>query len=354
MRLSTSRVELTGVRCVVPSTRVRFDEEIDQYGDDIERTLKLKALMGYDERRLAPRGVTTVDLAEFAVRSLVDDGLLDPQEVDALILVTQTPDYQIPPSSSVLHGRLSLREDAYVVDINSGCAGYIMGLAQAAMLLEAGCAKKVLLVVGDTLSHKTSAKDRNSYPLIGDAAAVTVLSASESARPIHLELHNRGRGYEALMIPAGGARLPASNQTRELHDQSDGNFRTLEQLVMKGGDVFSFTQTVVPKFITTLVERSGHSISAIEYFFLHQANSFILTKIAERLKIPLDRVPHGVVSKYGNSSSATVPVAMADTLRDGYRPATALLCGFGGGLAWGGAIVDLRSTAFLDIVEHGG
>src|SRR6202167_2764831 len=139
------------------------------------RSLKLKEVMGYDKRRLVEPGVCVSDLAVFGMQHLFDSGLLKRDEIDALFLVTQTPDHFMPPTSNIIQGRLGLKQDAYCLDISQGCAGFVIGLIQAFLLLEQEDVSKVVLINADVLSRKTSPKDRNIYPLVGDAAAITII-----------------------------------------------------------------------------------------------------------------------------------------------------------------------------------
>jgi 3-oxoacyl-[acyl-carrier-protein] synthase-3 len=253
-----------------------------------------------------------------------------------------------------LHGRLGLRDDVYCVDINQGCAGFIYALLQACVLVESTSVQRALICVGDTLSHRTSTRDRNSYPLVGDAGAVALLERSPAASPIHLAICNRGSAFDTLMIPAGGARRPSTAATREEREDEFGNFRSEEQLTMKGGDVFNFTQTVVPEFIEALLADARLTKEQAAWFFLHQANTFIVKKLAERLGVPFEKAPSDIVSKYGNSSSATIPLAMAEHFPAGVGPLPVCLCGFGVGLSWGGAVLELGPLAASTVIEYTG
>ena len=354
MKVVFDRAVIRGILGVIPSQVSRFDDELENYSHSRANAMKLKMLMGYDEHRIAPPHVCTSDLVRFGVRTLAQTGRVDLDQIDALVLVTQTPDYFLPATSAVLHGELGLREDVYCVDINQGCNGYIQGLFEAMMLIQTGAARKVLLAVGDTLSHRVSPQDRNSYPLIGDAAAITLLERSEEPHRVHLSIRNRGSASHTLMIPAGHSRHPSSEETRRPVQDQDGNIRTQEQLVMQGGDVFNFTQSTVPPFIEEVLTWAECPKEKIDYFLLHQANAFILNKIAQRLEVPQEKVPSNIVAKYGNSSSATIPIALADNLgsRD-FEKLSLCLCGFGVGLSWGAAVMEMNKLRFCEILEYG-
>ncbi len=355
MKAHFGDISIGGIRAVVPSQVFHFDDEVANYSHASASARKLKKLMGYDQHRIAPAHVCTSDLVEWGVRSLVQEGHLDLSTIDALVLVTQTPDYVMPPTSSVLHGRLGLGQDVYCVDINQGCAGYLVGLFQASALIQCGAAERVLLAVGDVLSHRVSNRDRNSYPLVGDAAAVTIVSRDKDAAPFSIRLHADGRGANALMIPAGGFRTPSTAATRAVVEDEDGNFRSAEQLVMRGGDVFNFTQRIVPGLIDQLLDDANRTRDDIDGFMLHQANAFILKKLAKKIGVDRSKVPSNICGTYGNSSSATIPMAITDSLGPTLTGRkTVCMAGFGVGLTWGGAVMDLVDLPFCDIVDFGG
>ena len=172
MNFTFRRKRMTGILVVMPAREQSFLEEMRNFNFPEERSLKLKEVMGYDKHRIVEPDVCASDLAVFGLEHLFKHGLLHRDEIDALILITQSPDYFMPPTSNVIQGRLGLKHDMLCMDISQGCAGFIIGLIQAFLLLEQESVKKVVLINADVLSRKTSPKDRNSYPLIGDAASI--------------------------------------------------------------------------------------------------------------------------------------------------------------------------------------
>jgi 3-oxoacyl-[acyl-carrier-protein] synthase-3 len=208
---------------------------------------------------------------------------------------------------------------------------------------------RALVIAGDVLSTRVSPHDRNSYPLVGDAATITVVERGAGAG-LDIEILNDGRGYDKLMIPAGGARRPSGPDTAQLHEDEDGNRRALDHLVMQGRDVFAFTQTIVPDFILDFLARRDLASADMDLLLLHQANAFILDRLRAKLGVGKDRLPDEVIRKYGNSSSATIPMTIATAWRP-EQPARALACGFGVGLSWGAALFELRDLAFCTYTE---
>ena len=179
MQLAYRNKRITGVLTVIPKNCKTFDEEMKNYQADTKRSRRLKLVMGYDRHHFVEPGVCASDLAVFGVETLLHEGKLRKEEIDAIVTVTQSPDYFMPTTGAVIHGRLGLDSHVYCVDISQGCTGYLTGLMEAFSLLDQPQTRKVLLINVDVLSHKVSKEDRNSYPLIGDAASVTVVERTE-------------------------------------------------------------------------------------------------------------------------------------------------------------------------------
>lgn len=197
-----------------------------------------------------------------------------------MVVACSYPDHFIPPVSSIIHGKLNLSEDVYCVDISQGCVGFLMALTQGFMLLEHIKDKKVIVMSADVLSKKVSKQDRNSYPLIGDAAGIAVLESCEDVNNIYTIIRNNGSMGDALTIPAGGSRMLSSSETAKLVDKdNDGNLRSLDNLTMKGSDVFTFVQTKVPPMIDEVLEYAGVGKDEIEYYLFHQPNKFMLKNL---------------------------------------------------------------------------
>ncbi|MFT7774904.1 3-oxoacyl-ACP synthase III family protein [Roseateles sp.] len=354
MKLTFKGKRISGLLTVVPRHEQSFVEDMKQFNFPEARSRKLMEVMGYDKHRLVADGVCVSDLAVAGLQHLFDKGALGRDDFDALILVTQTPDHPMPPTSNVIQGRLQLKDDLFCLDINQGCAGFVVGLMQAFLLLEQPAIRKVVLVNADVVSRKTSPKDRNSYPLIGDAASITVVERGDSAGAIHANIKMDGTRREALMIPAGGMRLPHSEQTAVLEDVGDNNLRAQDHLRMDGSAVFNFVQVEVPPMVTSLLEQAGIDADAVDWFLFHQPNRFMLQKLADKIGIPHDKVPMNVVEKYGNSSGVTIPMAIVENLKNELvaRSFQVCLAGFGVGLTWGSMLMRLGELQFCEMLEY--
>ena len=345
---------ISGNLVVVPENERSFVEDMGSFNFPEARSLKLKEVMGFDKRRVVKPGVCVSDLAVFGMRHLFQEGLLRPEEVDALLLVTQTPDHFMPATSSIIQGRLGLKQDMLCQDINQACAGYVIGLMQAFLLLEQESVRKVVLINADVLSRKVSPKDRNIYPLIGDAASITIVERDVQDSIIHASLKSDGSRAQALIIPAGGLRLPSTPETAVLEDVGDNNLRAKDHVFMDGSMIFNFVQTDVPPLIEGLLARAGISIEAVDCFLCHQPNQFMVRKLADKMKIPYAKLPNNVTEHFGNNGSATIPTVMAFNLRERLLRERLLVClsGYGGGLTWAAMLLKLGKLSYNNIIEY--
>jgi 3-oxoacyl-[acyl-carrier-protein] synthase-3 len=354
MNFTFRRKRISGILTVVPANVRSFVEEMKNFNFPEARSLKLKEVMGFDKHRLVEPGVCISDLAVFGLEHLFSRGLLGPSDLDALILVTQSPDHFIPPTSNIIQGRLKLKSDMLCMDINQGCSGFIIGLVQAFLLLEQESIRKVAVVNADVLSRKTSPKDRNSYPLIGDAASITIVERDTEDSRIHANLKMDGTRNEILMIPAGGFRLPSTPETAVLNDVGDNNLRARDHLRMDGSAVFNFVQVEVPPLIEALLSQAGVPMNAVDYFFCHQPNRFMLQKLADKMRVPYAKMPSNVVENFGNSSGVTIPTVITFNMKERLLKEKLKVClaGFGVGLTWCAMLLDLGFLDFNNIIEY--
>jgi len=345
--------KITGILTVLPGNEVKFEDEMDQYNFSQAKSMKLKMAMGYNTHRVAGAGVCASDLCIHGLDYLFEKELLHKSDIDALILVTQSADYFMPPTSNVIQGHFGLKQDMICMDINQGCAGFIIGLFQSFMLLEQDEINKVVLLNADVLSPKVSKRDRNSNPLIGDAASVTIVEKSDNPGTIFGNLKMDGTSFDALIIPAGGSRLPSSTETGQLYEDPSGNFRALNHLVMKGDEVFNFVQREVPPMIDELLSTAGCTKEEVDYYMFHQPNKFMLNKLADKLGVPREKMPSNIVENFGNASGVSIPTAISFNLSARLTQGSYLICfaGFGVGLTWASVLMRLENLKFNEIIN---
>lgn len=353
-KCSFSKVKISGVVTCVPPTEKCIDDEIELFGGNAKQIARLKKTIGLDRRRVVEAGVTAADLCRQAAQRLLTQSSLRAEAVDALIFVTQTPDYLQPCNAAVLHGQLGMRKDCAALDVNLGCSGYVYGLWLAHMMVSAGGCERVLLLAGDTISLLAHPKDRAVAPIFGDGGSATLIERSESARSSWFSLETDGKGFDKLIVPAGGQRCPSSTETQVEAEDADGNIRTPENLFMDGAEIFNFSIQVEPQAVRELVDYAGLGIESVDHFVFHQANRYILSNIAKRLKIDPVKVPMQTVELYGNQSSASIPCAICGELSGQLTEGAAkrlLVSGFGVGLSWASAILEVGTLTTCEIIE---
>lgn len=344
---------ISGILTILPKKVVKFEDEMGNYSFSPAKCMKLKLAMGYKEHRLAEPGQCSSDFCIYGLQHLFDNDLLKKEDIDALLFVSQSADYYMPPTSNIIHGHFGLKQDCLCMDINQGCAGFELGLIQAFMLIEQPAIKKVVLMNADVLSPKVSDQDRNSKPLIGDAAAITIVEKSNEDSAIYANIKMDGTGAYALNIPAGGFRLPSSPETAIMEQDAAGNFRSKNNLVMQGDDVFNFVQREVPPMIEHLYEQSGVDRNEVDWYMFHQPNKFMLHKLADKLGVPHEKMPANIVENFGNASGVTVPTCISYNLGEQLVNGKMKLCmaGFGVGLTWSSILMEMGNLNYNKIIE---
>lgn len=282
---------------------------------------KIAAKTGIRRRPVAAPGERASDLAAAAARKLFASGACRPDEVDFLLLCTQSPDHALPTTACLLQDRLGLPTSAGALDFNLGCSGFVYGLSLAKGLVETGQASNVLLLTAETYSKYLHPQDRGVRALFGDAAAATLVQARPEPAAGGLPwigpfvFGTDGRGKEHLIV-AG------------------------EHLHMNGPEVFSFTLRAVPPAVGALLARAGRSMADVDLFVFHQANRYMLEHLRDKLGIPPEKFVVAL-SDCGNTVSSTIPIALKEAAGAGALPPGRLvmLVGFGVGYSWGATLV---------------
>jgi 3-oxoacyl-[acyl-carrier-protein] synthase III len=353
MNLHFKDKRITGIVTVVPKNLAYFRDEIHNYAFPERSSLKLQKLLGLESHRyLTDDSVTGSDMALQGIRHLINGGVIRPEEIDALLYVTQTPDHFVPATSNIIQGKLGLKHDIICMDINQGCAGFLLGLMQAFMMLDLDGTQKVLLINADTASKQTNNRDRNTFPLVGDGVSVTMVERSPSTEA-WMSLKMDGSRWQALYVPAGAYRIRSTPETAEIRDLGDGNFRSLEHITMDGNAIFNFTTNEVPELINDTLAFSGYSKEAIEYFMFHQPNKFILERLANILKVPVEKMPNDTSTIYGNTSSVSIPQTICHRLGEQMLENDYMFCmaGFGVGLTWNAMVTRVGPLKICKIIE---
>lgn len=299
---------------------------------------RFESKTGIKERRIAAEDEFTSDLAVEAAEKLFARGLAKKDEIDFILLCTQTPDHLLPTTACMVQDRLGLSTRVGALDINLGCSGYVYALGIVKGLIETGQATKVLLITADTFSRLVHPLDRSVRTIFGDASSASLIEAVESQEPLigPFVYGTDGSGSHHLIVHAGGMKEPRTPESSEEIQGDHGSIRSRDTLYMNGRRVLNFGVERVPKLIQDLCRKAGKTKDEFDLFLLHQANEYMLRQLQTACGIPEDRLP--ITMQFcGNTVSSTIPQAIASCLEDGsLRPGmTLMMVDFGVGLSWG-------------------
>jgi len=324
------RAFIAGVGMCVPE-RVVTNADFEARTDIDTSDEWITQMTGIKERRYVDDDMATSDLAIPAVKQALERAGVDGAEVDAIIVATATPDTPFPSLACLIQHAIGAKE-AFAYDVAAACAGYIFALAQGESFILTGRAKNVVVVGAETLTRITNFDDRNTCVLFGDGAGAAVLQGSDSERGIvDSFLKCDGSLSNYIIQRAGGSRMPAS------HESVDENLHTI---AMKGRKVFVNANKAMSDAVVLLLERQGLTGDDLDLLFPHQANIRIIQSVAEKAGLPMERV-YVNIHRYGNTSAASVPIAMAEAYGKGLLKEGMLLgmVAFGSGFTWGSALV---------------
>ncbi len=325
------RAAITGTGSYLPS-KVLTNADLENMVDTSDEWITRRT--GIKERRLAARQECTSTMAVEAARRACDSAGIDPGELDLIACATITPDTLCPASACYIQRDLGAK-NAAVFDLSAACSGFVYCLTIARSFIETGQCKNCLLVGSETLSRFTDYTDRGSCILFGDGAGAVVMQAVEDdSRGVkYTVMHADGNGWDYIWTPAGGSKLPASHQTVD---------ERLHFLKMRGRDVYKFAIEKMQWLLEDCMNACNLTNDDVDMVIPHQVNIRIIKSATEKLNFPLEKV-YVNIDKYGNTSAASIPIALDEAVRSGKvgRGSTLLLIAFGAGLTWAGAVVEL-------------
>lgn len=349
-------MRLAGISACVPNNRVVTSAASANFKQfDVDRII---GNTGVKEKREAEPGVTTTDLCVGAAGPLVDALGWERESIDAVVLVTSSPDYIMPASAHVAHRELGLSERCMVFDVNLGCSGFTHGMMIVDSFITSGLAKRALLLCGDMTSNTirprlaecTHRPDLANAILFGDAGTATALSA-EGQQVRSKSFAADGSGAKHIIVPGGAAREPWGPALLERRMNEYDEERRPIDLVLRGPEILTFTMKKVPPLLRELLEGAGWSADDVDSFVLHQANKFMLDFLVRRMKLPKDKVPMSI-GEFGNTSSASIPLTMVVRNQELMKPSTKwLMMGFGVGLSWSGLTMQTEDVVSLPLIE---
>jgi 3-oxoacyl-[acyl-carrier-protein] synthase-3 len=326
----------------IPSTELTNEDLAREFGDwDVA---KISGKTGIERRGIAAPGECASDLGVAAAQKLFARGDLAPADLDFLLFCTQSPDYFLPATACLIQHRLRLPTTCGAIDINQGCSGFVYGLSLAKGLIESGVARNVLLITADTYTKYIHPGDRSVRTIFGDGAAATWISGVESSDTLMgpFTLGTDGGGANNLIVPAGGSRLPLTEQSRQAVADETGNLRSEANLYMNGPEIFTFTLRQVPAAVRDLLGKAEMSMDQVDYFVFHQANRFMLEQLRKKMGISPGKFCIDL-ERFGNTVSSTIPIALQNAVETGAvaRGSRVMLVGFGVGYSWAAAMARI-------------
>ena len=316
------RIGITGLGVNVPD-RVFTNKDLEQFVDTTDEWIVERT--GIHERRFATEEQALTDIAEPAAIAALAAAGVDASSIDLIIVATVTPDMMFPTSSALLADSLGM-PDAAAYDLLAGCTGFMYALAQAYSMISSGLSKRALVVGGDVLSKILDWTDRSTLVLFGDGAGAVVLEPVETGGFLGFELGADGGGGDSLWLPGSGSR----------------HFENADKLVkMNGREVFKFATRVMVSSASKVLDECGLTVDDVDVYVPHQANKRIIDHAAGKLGIPAEKIVVNV-DRYGNTSSGSIPLALADAAADGrlHEGELVLMTGMGAGLTWGSALIE--------------
>lgn len=349
-QISFNNIGISAMSAAVPAHVIKNYEYTEYFSSEEVKDVVDK--IGIVERRFADENTCASDLCFAAAEKLIADNQIDRSEIDVLVFISQTPDYRMPATSIILQERLKLSTSVMAFDINLGCSGFLYGMSVVYGLMQSGCFRKALILDGETRSKVYSKKDRRTAFIFGDAGVAALVERNEKYGKSWFSFNSDGAREEFIKIKAGGYRHPSSvdTLTEKVVDEF-GNIRTDEQGYMNGGDVFNFVIKEIPQDFKKLFEFSGVDRESVDFFVFHQANNFINSYLAKKLKLDAEKLP-STLEKFGNTSSVSVPLTIVSELRTKMDDRKKLfLSAFGVGMTWASALVDLCDCSISELVE---
>jgi 3-oxoacyl-[acyl-carrier-protein] synthase-3 len=328
MSRSERRSVILGTGSEVPS-KIITNHDLEKMVDTSDEWITVRT--GIKERRVLEDGKGNADMAYEAAKRALDDAQVDAKDLDTIIMGTVSADYPFPSSACVLEDKLGAR-NAFSFDVGAACSGFINALAVGDLFIRSGKVDKALIVGSDALSRMLNWKDRGTCILFGDGAGAVVLGASENGSGVlSTKLRTDGSYAKMLYVPAGGSLKPPSPETVRNNEHT---------IAMNGKEVFKIAVRSMEEISRQALDEAGVTIDQVSLVIPHQANKRIIVALAERLGVPMEKVMVNL-EKYGNTSAASIPVALDEAKRAGrIRPGDiVLLNAFGAGFAWGAAVV---------------
>ena len=344
MKCLINNIRIQSIATYLPPSILEMNTLIDLYGEsNVQMVIKAT---GVERVHIADDNQTASDLCFEAANFMLKKEDVKREEINGLVFISQTADYRAPATSVILQDRLGLSKETVCFDISYGCSGYIYGIFQAASLIGSGACEKVLVLAGDTTTKLINPKDRSQRMVFGDCGSATLVCRGD--KQIGFHICSDGSEYNKVIIPAGGFRIPLSEETKKEYLDSEGNVRTQENLYMDSVAVFNFIVKSGQQSINTLLEFMKWKKDEVDFFAMHQATRYTLSYLRKRLKIPNEKAPINITNN-GNTGPTTIPLVLTDLCHNESGVDTSgwdkvVMSAYGVGLSWGSIACSLSQT----------
>lgn len=341
MKSNFNCVAIEALATAIPSSLQKLDSEF--LGIEEEDIAKIKNITGINQVAIAPDSMTSSDLCINAARVIFDSCPSYLVGIDAVIFVSQSRDFILPTTSSIIQSKLGLSVNTLCFDVPSGCTGYIQGLFLASTLIASNACNRVLLLCGETNSKLINKGDKSVSMVFGDGGSATILGKRSEIKSF-FSFKTDGTGYDKIIVPDGGSRSPFNGESLISHECENGNIRRPMDMKMDGMSVFNFAITAVPKLVSESLDDCSMLPDTIDLFAAHQANRLIVNQLAKKCGFSSKQSPF-LASNFGNTGPASIPLLLSEGFAGNSSSLNkVLMCGFGVGLSWGVCIADLSNT----------
>lgn len=332
------KVYIKDIAYYLPQKVVTNEQLVEEFPEwSVE---KITEKVGIHQRHVAADDETAADMAVKAAEELFKKGRCKKEDVDFILLCTQSPDYFLPTSACLIQNRLGLRTDIGALDFNLGCSGFVYGLSLAKGLVAGGMAKNVLLLTAETYNKHLHPRDKGNRSIFGDAATATMVSDEGIAEIGQFKFGTNGEGGNNLIVKTGGLRHPEKANDLTF-DEKNGNPVSSDYLFMDGSEIFAFTLLNVPKLLKQTLQINECEKEEVDLYVLHQANKYMLDFLKKKCKIE-DEKFYYCIENVGNTISNSIPIALAEALREGRitNGQRVVIAGFGVGYSWAGSLLN--------------
>ncbi|MBD1142514.1 ketoacyl-ACP synthase III [Pelagibacterales bacterium SAG-MED35] len=347
MNITETSSNLVGISTAVP----KFEFNNLNYDLlDSDKLVKFIEITGIKKRRIVNKNICTSDLAVNAGEKLLTDLNWKKDEIDFVLLITQTPDYLTPATSIIIQDRMQLKKNLFTLDINLGCSGFPYGITLANSLIDNFNFKKGILFIGDVSSKLCNYNDKSTWPLFGDACSAVAFE-KKSKTKVFSDFYTDGSAYTDIIVPSHSLAGRNELTTDSFKNKKDKELiRNDVNMHLNGANIYSFAISSVPKKINEIILFSKINIKKIKYCFLHQANKLINQTIESKLNFRSVEYPTSI-EEFGNTSSATIPITITKNFSSTYFSGLSILCGFGVGLSLATLIIDFKDVKVSKLVE---